>query len=111
MSRKDACYYSTKARFAVWPSALGSMALAKCRKKHGGKVRKTGAGAAMKRWVKEKWVNTKTGKPCGRGEDHTAYCRPSKKVNSHTPVLRGGKLDRKMQKLKRSGQRAANRHR
>lgn len=109
-SKKDACYYSTKARFKVWPSALGSLALAQCRKKHGGKVRKTKAGAAIKRWAKEKWVNTKTGKPCGQGDDHTAYCRPSKKISLKTPVLRGGKLDSKMQAMKKKGIRASIRH-
>lgn len=40
------------------------------------------------RWFDEKWVDIKTGKPCGRskGEDR-AYpaCRPSKRVSSKTP--------------------------
>ena len=42
----------------------------------------------LDRWFKEKWVDVKTGKPCGRqkGEDR-AYpaCRPSKRVSSKTP--------------------------
>ena len=40
------------------------------------------------RWFDEKWVDIKTGKPCGRskGEDR-AYpaCRPSKRVSDKTP--------------------------
>ena len=30
--KKDACYYKVKARYDVWPSAYGSLSLAKCRK-------------------------------------------------------------------------------
>jgi hypothetical protein len=52
-------------------------------------VRKTQAGANLRRWFKEKWVDTRTGKPCGRqkGEKRgTPYCRPSKRVSKKTPV-------------------------
>ena len=52
-------------------------------------VRKTKAGAALKRWFKEDWVDVRSGKPCGRkkGESRgTPYCRPSKRVSSKTPV-------------------------
>ncbi len=52
-------------------------------------VRKTKAGASLKRWFKEKWVDVRSGKPCGRqkGEKRgTPYCRPSKRVSSKTPV-------------------------
>ncbi len=52
-------------------------------------VRKTKAGAALKRWFKEDWVDVRSGKPCGRkkGESRgTPYCRPSKRVRSKTPV-------------------------
>ena len=55
-------------------------------------VRKTNKGAALKRWFKEKWVDVRTGKPCGRrkGEKRgTPYCRPSKRVSSKTPVTKG----------------------
>ena len=51
-------------------------------------VRKTKKGAALKRWFKEKWVDVRTGKPCGRkkGEKRgTPYCRPKKRVTSKTP--------------------------
>lgn len=52
-------------------------------------VRKTKAGAALKRWFKEGWVDVRSGKPCGRrkGEKRgTPYCRPSKRVSKKTPV-------------------------
>ena len=51
-------------------------------------VRKTKKGLALKRWFKEKWIDVRTGKPCGRrkGEKRgTPYCRPSKRVSSKTP--------------------------
>lgn len=105
LAMKDACYRKVKSRVAVFPSARASQMIAKCRKA-GGHVQKSAAGAALKRWAKEKWVNTKTNKPCGLNEDRTAYCRPSKKISKATPVLRGGKLDKQMQRRKQRGQRA-----
>lgn len=51
-------------------------------------VRKTKEGANLKRWFKEKWVDVRTGKACGRGKGEkrgTPYCRPSKRVSSKTP--------------------------
>ena len=50
-------------------------------------VRKTKKGLQLKRWFKEKWVDVRTGKPCGRrkGEKRgVPYCRPSKRVSSKT---------------------------
>lgn len=55
-------------------------------------VRKTKKGADLKRWYDEKWVDVRTGKPCGRqkGEKRgTPYCRPSKRVSSKTPKTSG----------------------
>jgi hypothetical protein len=55
-------------------------------------VRKTKKGADLRRWFKEKWVDVRTGKPCGRrkGEKRgTPYCRPSKRVSGKTPVTKG----------------------
>tara|TARA_R110001592_G_scaffold306932_1_gene580004 strand:+ start:927 stop:1202 length:276 start_codon:yes stop_codon:yes gene_type:complete len=52
-------------------------------------VRKTKEGSNLKRWFKEKWVDVRSGKPCGRqkGEKRgTPYCRPSKRVTAKTPV-------------------------
>jgi len=42
----------------------------------------------LDRWFKEKWVDVKTGKPCGRQKgEKRGYpaCRPSKRVSSKTP--------------------------
>ena len=43
-------------------------------------------------WFKEKWVDVKTGKPCGRKKfekKRRGYpaCRPTKRVSSKTPKL------------------------
>ena len=80
---KDACYKKVKAQYDVFPSARASQAIAKCRK-GSGVVRKTEAGASLKRWDKEKWTDTKTGKACGAGGKNE-YCRPKVKVSSKTP--------------------------
>lgn len=82
----DACYNKVKAQYKVWPSARASQALAKCRKAHGA-VRKTKRGTALKRWQKEKWVNKKTGRPCGNATDKNEYCRPTRRVSKQTPSL------------------------
>jgi hypothetical protein len=50
--------------------------------KHGGQH------GGLDRWFAEKWVDVKTGKPCGRqeGEDRNyPACRPSKRISSATP--------------------------
>ena len=45
---------------------------------------------SLRRWHQEKWVDIKTGKPCGRKSakgSKRGYpaCRPSKRVSSKTP--------------------------
>lgn len=80
---KDACYKKVKAQYDVFPSARASQAIAKCRKESGN-VRKGSEGTSLKRWQAEKWVDTRTGKPCGAGGKNE-YCRPSKRVSSKTP--------------------------
>jgi len=80
---KDACYRKVKASYDVFPSARASQAIAKCRKASGN-VKKTEKGTALKRWQSEKWVDTKSGKPCGAGGKNE-YCRPTKRVSSQTP--------------------------
>ena len=74
-------------------------------------VRKTKKGAALRRWFKEKWVDVKTGKPCGRrkGEKRgVPYCRPSKRVSSKTPKTSGemssSEKRKKISEKKRLGQ-------
>ncbi len=80
---KDACYNKVKAQYKVFPSARASQAIAKCRKSSGNVV-KSEKGTSLKRWEKENWVDTRTGKPCGAGGKNE-YCRPTKKVSSKTP--------------------------
>ncbi len=80
---KDACYRKTMASYGKW-SARAAQATAKCRKK-AGHVRKTKAGANLKRWAAEKWKDTRTGQACGHPGPGVEYCRPSKKVSSRTP--------------------------
>lgn len=84
---KDACYKKVKAQYKVFPSARASQAIAKCRKESGS-VRKGEAGTSLKRWEKEKWVDTRTGKACGAGGSNE-YCRPSRRVSSETPKTKG----------------------
>ena len=53
-------------------------------------VRKTAKGAALKRWFKEKWVDVRTGKPCGRrkGESRgVPYCRPVSYTHLTLPTI------------------------
>ena len=76
---KDACYRKVMKSYGKW-SARAAQATAKCRKSKG-QVRKTKAGSNLKRWTAEKWVDTRTGKPCGTG-NKSEYCRPSKRVSS-----------------------------
>jgi hypothetical protein len=80
---KDACYKKVKASYDVFPSARALQAIAKCRKASGS-VRKSEEGTSLKRWEKEKWQDTKTGKACGAGGKNE-YCRPTKRVSSETP--------------------------
>ena len=74
-------------------------------------VRKTKKGAALRRRFQEKWVDVRTGKPCGRrkGEKRgVPYCRPSKRVSSKTPKTSGemssSEKRKKIREKKRLGQ-------
>ena len=74
-------------------------------------VRKTKKGLALKRWFKEKWVDVRTGKPCGRrkGEKRgVPYCRPKKRVSSATPKtaseMSAAQKKKKIAEKKRLGQ-------
>lgn len=84
---KDACYKKVKAQYDIFPSARASQAIAKCRKKSGS-VKKSEKGTSLKRWEKEKWEDTRTGKPCGAGGKNE-YCRPTKRVSKDTPKTKG----------------------
>ena len=58
----------------------------------------------LKRWFEEKWVDVKTGKPCGRQKgENRAYpaCRPSKRVSDKTPKTVGEMTKSEKDKFKR----------
>ena len=50
------------------------------------------SSGGLTRWLKENWVDIKTGKPCGRSKgEKRGYpaCRPKKRVSSKTPKTTG----------------------
>lgn len=108
MAKKDACYRKIMRRYKKW-SARAAQATAKCRKKKG-IVRKTKAGSNLKRWGKEKWKDTRTGKSCGTG-NNSEYCRPTVRVSSKTPVTKSemskSTLRKKQAEKKRIGKQGA----
>ena len=58
---------------------------------------------SLKRWFKEKWVDVKTGEPCGRKKgDGRPYpaCRPSVKVDKKTPRTTGEMTKEEKSRLK-----------
>ncbi len=105
---KDACYKKIMKQYGKW-SARAAQATAKCRKSKG-QVRKTKAGSNLKRWGAEKWIDTRTGKPCGTG-GRSEYCRPSRRVSSKTPVTKSemssSTLKRKQREKSRIGKQGA----
>ena len=60
---------------------------------------------SLTRWFKEKWVDVKTGKDCGRGKDEKGRpypaCRPSKRVNKKTPKTTGEMTKEEITKFKK----------
>jgi len=108
MAEKDACYREVKASYKKFPSARASQAIAKCRKRKG-KVRKGEKGKSLRRWAREKWVDTRTGEECGHDkDDRPEYCRPRIIRNKKkTPKTRVSKADKqKALFAKRAGKRA-----
>ena len=61
---------------------------------------------SLNRWFDEKWVDVKTGKPCGRqkGEKRKGYtaCRPSKRISSETPKTTKEMSKKETEKFKES---------
>jgi hypothetical protein len=86
-----------KRKFKAWPSAYGSAWLVKEYKRRGGKYSgKKSKSSGISRWMEEKWINIcKLPKKvsCGRTKlsknwkKNYPVCRPSKRVNSSTPLL------------------------
>ncbi len=59
---------------------------------------------SLKRWFKEKWVDVKTGEPCGRKKgDGRPYpaCRPTVKVNKKTPKTTGDMSKEEKERFKK----------
>jgi hypothetical protein len=64
-----------------------------------------GQHGGLDRWFAEKWVDIKSGKPCGRQEGESrAYpaCRPSTRVSSKTPKTSGEMSSSEKAKFKSS---------
>ena len=63
---------------------------------------------SLDRWFKEKWVDVKTGKKCGRGKNEKGRpypaCRPSKRVSSKTPKTTSEMSSKKKLDLKEKRQ-------
>ncbi len=94
---KDACYHKVMKSYGKW-SARAAQATAKCRKSKG-QVRKSEAGANLKRWEAEDWKDTKSGKDCGAGGKNE-YCRPSKRVSKKTPKTSSEMSSKELQRKK-----------
>ena len=59
---------------------------------------------SLRRWFHEKWVDVKTGKPCGRQKGESRgypACRPSKRVSSKTPKTTGEMSSKEKSRFKR----------
>jgi len=84
-----------KAQVERWPSAYASgmvvqkykAAMAKKGKKPYKSSSPPKKKTALARWYDEKWVDIKTGKPCGsvRTKSYYPTCRPKKRITSETP--------------------------
>lgn len=63
------------------------------------------AKGGLDRWFAEKWVDIKTGKPCGRqeGEERAGYpaCRPTKRISEKTPKTLGEMSSAEKSRFKR----------
>ena len=62
------------------------------------------SSGGLTRWFKEKWVDVKTGKPCGRSKgEKRGYpaCRPCKRVSSKTPKTVGEMTKSEKERFKR----------
>ena len=62
------------------------------------------SSGGLTRWFKEKWVDVKTGKPCGRSKgEKRGYpaCSPKKRVSSKTPKTVGEMTKSEKERFKR----------
>lgn len=91
----DSIVAEVKAQVARWPSAYASgMVVSRYKKamkalgKEPYKNTDKPPTKPLARWYKEKWIDIKTGKECGKARTDKYYptCRPSRKVTKGTPV-------------------------
>jgi hypothetical protein len=90
-----------------WKAVDGGSDPMTCHKCGGSiKMKSGGQHGGLDRWFAEKWVDVKSGKPCGRqeGESRAGYpaCRPSKRVSSDTPKTASELSPAEREKFKRS---------
>lgn len=69
--------------------------------------RKSKSSGGLTRWFAEKWVDVKTGKPCGRSgkkDKRKGYpaCRPSRRVSPDTPKTTGEMSSAEKRKFKKA---------
>lgn len=93
----DKAVAKVKARVLRWPSAYASgqvvieykRAMAARGITNPYKAKVDQKILPLARWYKEKWIDIKTGKPCGSVHTNKYYptCRPSIKVTKNTPII------------------------
>lgn len=87
-------YCTAKALYKVYPSARANQyASSVCKGSRpdyeGMRIEeKRSIGTGLRRWEREKWVDTCSDPrvPCGESEADFEYCRPTVVVNENTPV-------------------------
>lgn len=99
-----------------WPSAyLSGLVVQKYKaamKKRGETPYKSSSGSrkksSLKRWYDEKWIDIKTGKPCGAVKTDKYYptCRPSKRITSGSPRTSKEITEKEKKKMIRQKQKA-----
>ena len=91
----DEIVAQVKTRVQRWPSAYASGMVVKEYKRimatrnEALYVESASDTKPLARWYKEKWIDIATGAPCGstRTAVHYPTCRPSVRIDEHTPVL------------------------
>jgi len=110
LTEKQRRYFGAMSKGHTKKYQIGGNALAMLRDYGGGMsvpplYKSGGQHGGLDRWFAEKWVDVKTGKPCGRQEGESrAYpaCRPSKRVSSKTPKTSSELSSAEKEKFKRS---------
>ena len=90
------CTELVKRRYKKWPSARASQAVCKCRKARGRPCK----GKKLRQWEQQKWINTRTGKPCGTKQKKRPYCRPTRRVGKTPTLAKDVPNLRKLQNMK-----------